>query len=52
MTKKKTSKKRIAKRDFTLLRNKDHFVIKKGDDLDEMGVPETYNPNLKKEEVI
>ena len=44
--------KRIAKKDFEIMQNEHHFVIKKGDDLDEKGVPERFNPNLKTEEVI
>jgi hypothetical protein len=48
----KTQRKRIAKRDFQLLRNDDLYLIKKGDDLDALGVPAKYFPNLKTEKVI
>lgn len=50
--KKDVSKGRIAKRDFTLCRNQDFFKIKKGDDLDDLGVPEIYDQNLKTEKVL
>lgn len=45
-------KMRIAKRDFILFCNEHHFEIKKGDDLDVLGVPEFFNQNLKTEEVL
>ncbi len=46
------SKKITAKKDFEIHRNDDHFVIKKGDDIEKMGVPDIYYPNLKTEKVI
>lgn len=50
MSKKKS--KCIAKRDFVLLCNDDRFVIKKGDNLEQLGVPKLYFTNLKTEKVI
>jgi len=44
--------KRIAQRDFVLHQNEHHFKISKGDDLDELGVPEKFDENLNTEKVL
>lgn len=52
--KKETQKviKKIAKKDFVICHNDYYCRINKGDDLNSLNIPEIYNNNLKKEEVL
>ena len=50
--KKAKSSDRIAQKDFVLHQNEYHFDIKKGDDLDKLGVPEKFDENLTIEKVL
>jgi len=42
----------IALRDFTITQNDEQYIIKKGDCIKQLCIPEKYFQNLKTEQVI